>query len=143
MPGYAGGITSNPTYEEVSSGETGHAEVVKIEFNPTEITYETLLDIFFELHDPTTLNQQGADIGTQYRSIILYTSAEQKVQAEKSKNKIPHAVTEIKELDNFYPAENYHKNYYENHTDLPYCQIIISPKLNKLRQDFKALISST
>ena len=141
VPGYAGGSLDDPTYENVSSGETGHAEVIKIEFDPETITYETLLEVFFALHDPTTLNRQGADTGTQYRSIILYLNEEQKEKAEKAKKNINEAVTEIKELDKFYPAEDYHVNYYENNIDYPYCQIVISPKLAKLRKEYGSLMA--
>jgi peptide-methionine (S)-S-oxide reductase len=140
-PGYAGGRLTNPTYEKVGTGETGHAEVVKIGFDPQIISYETLLEIFFTMHYPTILNRQGADTGTQYRSIILYINKNQKEMAEKAKKKINRAVTEIKELDKFYPAEDYHINYYEKNTDYPYCRLVISPKLNKLRKEFSKLMA--
>lgn len=143
-PGYAGGQKENPTYEDVSSGSTGHAEVIKIEYNPSKISYEDLLTVFFATHDPTTLNRQGNDVGTQYRSIILYSNEEQREKAEnfirelnKQGDKI---VTELKPLDTVYPAENYHKNYYEKNKDKLYCQVVISPKLEKLEKRFKKLL---
>jgi peptide-methionine (S)-S-oxide reductase len=135
--GYAGGSTKNPTYQAVTSGQTGHAEVVRIEFDPQNINEETLLDFFWEAHDPTTLNRQGADVGTQYRSIILYRSEEQKEAAERSmkaaqkKFRDP-IVTEIKKLEAFYPAEGYHQDYFKNNPDAPYCRYVIAPKLKKL-----------
>lgn len=136
--GYAGGKMENPNYDAVSSGTTGHAEVVRVEFDPDIISYDTLLDVFWETHDPTSLNQQGADIGTQYRSIILTTNNK---QLETARKKMPKkAVTEIKKLDKFYDAESYHKNYYEHNHDQPYCQLVISPKIKKLFQAFPKLI---
>jgi peptide-methionine (S)-S-oxide reductase len=140
VPGYAGGTLKNPGYHAVSSGETGHAEVIKIEFNPEVISYSVLLDVFWHTHNPTTLNQQGNDVGTQYRSIILYTTEEQKIIAERSLEELKKSdeyhepvVTEIKSLDKFYEAEDYHKNFYNKNKDEPYCKIIISPKLDKLK----------
>ena len=145
LPGYAGGHKPNPTYNEVSTGMTVHAEVTKVEFDPAIIPYEDLLEIFMHLHDPTTLNRQGYDVGSQYRSIILYTNEQQKRTAEKvllalnaSKEFKRPIVTEIKPLEKFYEAEDYHKNYYENNKDKPYCQLIISPKLTHLRQKYSA-----
>ncbi len=145
MPGYAGGRTSHPTYEQVCSGTTGHAEVIKIEFDPSVITFQDLLEVFFALHDPTTRNQQGNDYGDQYRSIILYTSDEQKLlaesyarQLESEKNYPRPIVTEVQPFSTFYDAEEYHKNYYAANSDKPYCQFVISPKLAKLRQKFSA-----
>lgn len=142
-PGYAGGHVPNPSYNEVSSGTTGHAEVARIEFDPAEIPYEDLLEVFMHLHDPTTLNRQGYDVGSQYRSIILYIGDQQKKLAEKEIKKLTSdkefkkpIVTEIKPLDKFYEAEDYHKNYYLNNQDKPYCQLIISPKLTHLRQKY-------
>ncbi len=147
--GYAGGKVANPNYYQVSEELTGHAEVVKLEFDPSVITYDQLLDIFWHVHDPTTLNQQGADVGTQYRSIILYTSAEQKQKAEASLTALKKSnefrapiVTELKQLDNFYTAEEYHQRYYERNTDQPYCQIVISPKVEKVLTKYKDLIKS-
>ena len=135
--GYAGGQRDNPTYEEVCTGATGHAEVIQIEFDPARISYEDLLDVFWQAHDPTTLNRQGADKGTQYRSIILYHSDRQKEAAEKSKRnaaalfKDP-IVTEIVPLTRFYKAEHYHQNYFNNNPSAPYCSYVIRPKLDKL-----------
>ena len=137
--GYAGGITENPTYEEVCTEKTEHAEVVQIHFDPNKISYDNLLEIFFYTHDPTTLNRQGADIGSQYRSMILYHNIEQKNIAEKYiafliENDIYNKkiVTELVEFNKFYPAENYHQNYYSNNQSQPYCTFVISPKLQKL-----------
>ena len=136
--GFAGGTTPNPTYDQVCSGRTGHAEVLQITYDPAKVTYNQLLDLFWRAHDPTTLNWQGADSGTQYRSIILTSSPEQASEAEASKKKAAAQfpdpiVTEIKPLTAFYPAEKYHQNYYnENKNVNPYCQIVIAPKLKKL-----------
>lgn len=133
-PGYSGGEVQNPTYEEVSSGSTGHAEVIQIEFDPKIIDFEYLLRVHFETHDPTTLNQQGNDIGTQYRSIVFYHNREQLKIIDnflKSLNQNMTVVTEVKEFEKFYEAEDYHKNYYNKHKNQPYCQIIINPKLVK------------
>jgi peptide-methionine (S)-S-oxide reductase len=137
--GYAGGETENPNYRDVCSGTTGHAEVVKIEYDPSIIGYEELLEVFWKAHDPTTLNRQGADAGTQYRSIILYTDREQREIAEKSKKELEQpgifknpVVTEIKELEKFYPAEDYHQDYYQNNSSAGYCRVVIAPKLKKL-----------
>jgi peptide-methionine (S)-S-oxide reductase len=135
--GYAGGHDPNPTYREVCSGSTGHAEVVKVSFVPETISLDKLLAFFWEAHDPTTLNRQGADVGTQYRSIILYNSEEQKAAAEASKQAAQQAfskpiVTEIAELTTFHKAENYHQDYFKNNQDAPYCQYVIAPKLKKL-----------
>jgi peptide-methionine (S)-S-oxide reductase len=142
-PGYAGGTTPNPSYEQVCTGMTGHVETARIEFDPSVIPYEDLLEVFWNVHDPTTLNRQGNDVGTQYRSIILYTSEEQRKVAEQSlkeqtasgafKNSI---VTQIEPLGEFYPAESYHKDYYEHHGDQPYCRFVISPKLNHFREKY-------
>ncbi|MDP3800252.1 MAG: peptide-methionine (S)-S-oxide reductase MsrA [bacterium] len=144
--GYAGGIKENPTYEEVSSGSTGHAEVIKIEFDSAETSFDDLLTVFFATHDSTTLNRQGNDVGTQYRSIILYTSPEQEKEANKfiadlnqSGEKI---VTEVKSLEKFYEAESYHKDFYVRNKDKPYCQLIISPKLEKLKEKFYMLLKN-
>ncbi len=138
-PGYAAGHTENPTYKEVCTGETGHAEVARISFDPTQVTYEQILNVFWQAHDPTTINRQGADIGTQYRSIILYHNDSQKKTSEKSlrdtnatgffENPI---VTTIEPLDIFYPAEDYHDNYYELNSTQGYCQFVIKPKLDTL-----------
>ncbi len=148
-PGYAGGTTANPTYEHVSSGNTGHAECIKIEFNPNEIKYRDLLTVFFGSHDPTTVNRQGNDIGTQYRSVIFYTTPEQKEIAEKfiaelndSAKEGLKIVTEVMPLDTFWPAENYHADYYANHKEAPYCQLVINPKLEKVQKEFANLLKS-
>lgn len=142
-PGYSGGNIENPTYEQVSSGMTGHAETAKIEFNPDVLSFENLLAVFFETHDPTTINRQGNDVGPQYRSIIFYTTANQKETAERYIEKLKNdkiyenpVVTEIRQFEKFYEAENYHKNYYERHKNQPYCKIIIAPKLEKLDKQF-------
>ena len=137
--GYTGGKTDNPTYEEVCSGRTGHAEVIQIDFDPSKVDYEELLDLFWISHDPTTLNRQGADVGSQYRSAIYYHSDSQKVMAEKSIDNANNIklysnpiVTEISVLDTFYIAENYHQDYYRLNKNAPYCQLVIRPKLDKL-----------
>ena len=146
-PGYAGGSKPNPTYEEISVGKTGHAEVIKIEYDPEQIAFRDLLTVFFATHDPTTLNRQGNDIGEQYRSIILYTGDEQKLETEKFIKELNASspsgkpiVTEIKPLDKFYEAESYHKDYYAKNQDKPYCQIVINPKLEKIQKEFAKLI---
>lgn len=135
--GYAGGSRPNPTYEQVCTGATGHAEVVQIEYDPARISYEELLSVFWKAHDPTTLNRQGHDVGTQYRSIILYHDDEQRRIAEESRRRAASAfsdpiVTEISALDTFYPAEDYHQDYFENNPNAGYCRVIIAPKLKKL-----------
>jgi peptide-methionine (S)-S-oxide reductase len=137
--GYAGGHTQNPTYEEVCTGATGHAEVAQIEFDPDKVSYERLLEVFWEAHDPTTLNRQGADAGTQYRSAIFYHSEAQKLAAEKSlKAAQAHftsrIVTEIVPLTKFYKAENYHQDYFRNNPRAPYCAVVIRPKIEKLQK---------
>ena len=135
--GYAGGTVDNPTYKQVCTGETGHAEVVQLEFNPAEVTFETLLKVFWAAHDPTTLNRQGADAGTQYRSVIFYENEAQKAAAEKSKVsaqpdfKDP-IVTQIAPLPKFYKAEDYHQNYFNENSNAGYCRAVIRPKLQKL-----------
>jgi peptide-methionine (S)-S-oxide reductase len=143
--GYTGGQTENPTYKEVCTGETGHAECLQIEYDPAKISFDELLAVFWETHDPTTLNRQGADVGTQYRSGIFYHDAEQKEKAEKYKAELDKSgafnkpiVTEITPFTKFYPAENYHQQYYElNGNSNPYCQVVIRPKLDKFRKVFK------
>jgi len=146
-PGYIGGETKNPTYLQVCEGNTGHAEAVRISFDPTLITYGELLSVFFNTHDPTTLNRQGNDIGTQYRSGIFYTNEEQKQEAEALIKELNNSnaysnpvVTEVTQATEFYVAEDYHKNYYEQNKDKPYCQIVIAPKLSKLQEKYKNLI---
>lgn len=136
VAGYAGGDRPNPGYREVCSGETGHAEVVRIEFDPAETSEEALLERFWKCHDPTTPNRQGADVGTQYRSIILYADETQKRIAEESRKKAAGrfsdpVVTEIAELRAFYPAEEYHQDYYRKNPNAPYCRFVIGPKLQK------------
>ncbi|OGY96853.1 MAG: peptide-methionine (S)-S-oxide reductase [Candidatus Liptonbacteria bacterium GWC1_60_9] len=149
MPGYAGGITRNPTYEQVSAGNTGHAEVIQIEFDPNEITYHDLLTVFFATHDPTTMNRQGPDTGTQYRSVIFYTTDEQKREAERFIKKLSlldprgkPVVTEVKPLDAFYPAEDEHREYFKKNPDQPYCQVVIEPKVQKLQKEFADLLKT-
>jgi peptide-methionine (S)-S-oxide reductase len=138
--GYAGGRRKNPTYEQVCTGVTGHAEVVRIKFDENEISYDELLDIFFEIHDPTQLNRQGNDVGTQYRSIILYLDEFQQKRALKKidelKSKGIDVVTEVKELKEFYKAEDYHQNYFENNPHNPYCQYVVAPKVLKFIDKF-------
>jgi peptide-methionine (S)-S-oxide reductase len=138
VAGYAGGTKANPTYEEVCTGQTGHAEVAQITFNPLKITFGEILDWFWKAHDPTTLNRQGADVGTQYRSVIFYHNEEQRKIAEQSKTQAQKnfdnsIVTELQPLKAFYPAENYHQDYYKNNPSAPYCTFVIRPKLKKLQ----------
>ena len=142
-PGYTGGSVPNPSYEQVSSGSTGHAEAVQVFFDPSVISFREILEIFFATHDPTTLNRQGPDVGTQYRSVIFYHSEEQKATAEKmidelNKEAIWDApiVTQVEPFKAFYNAETYHKDYYKKHPNQPYCQAVITPKLVKLQQRF-------
>ncbi|MEK7534626.1 MAG: peptide-methionine (S)-S-oxide reductase MsrA [Patescibacteria group bacterium] len=144
VPGYSGGQTKNPSYDEVCSGTTGHAEAIQITFDPTVISYDKILDVFWHLHDPTTPNQQGADIGPQYRSAIFYHSAKQKEIATELKNKLGKSgtyskpiVTQIVPFSNFYKAEDYHLNYYDRNKSAPYCQIAIDPKIQKLMANYK------
>lgn len=144
ISGYTGGRRPNPTYEQVCSGATGHAEAIQITFDPNIISYEQLLGVFFATHDPTTLNRQGADEGTQYRSAIFYHSEEQKktalrVIADLSPRHNDAIVTEITPFDKFYEAEPYHKDYFNRNQDAQYCQIIIDPKIKKLYKDFGSL----
>jgi len=134
--GYTGGYLDNPTYKMVFEGTTGHAEVAQIEFDEQELSYEELLRIFFEIHDPTTLNRQGNDVGTQYRSSIFYHNSNQKELAEKIKNKLQpefddKIITEISSFEKFYIAEDYHQNYYNNNKNAPYCNFVIKPKMEK------------
>ncbi|WP_338391896.1 peptide-methionine (S)-S-oxide reductase MsrA [Fulvitalea axinellae] len=141
--GYTGGGVKNPTYRQICTGLTGHAEVAKVVFDPGQVSFADLLQVFWSTHDPTTLNRQGADKGTQYRSAVFYTSEEQKREAEKFKNELNEkdvfgkpVVTEITALGDYYPAENYHQDYYDNNKDAGYCQVVIKPKLEKLRKVF-------
>jgi peptide-methionine (S)-S-oxide reductase len=144
MPGYAGGTVKNPAYESVCTGKTGHAEVIRIEYDPARIAYDDLLTVFFAVHDPATLNRQGSDVGTQYRSAVFYTDDDQKQAAEAFIRKLngsgPKVVTEVKPLEAFYEAEEYHRQYYRSNTSAPYCQAVITPKLAKLRSRFKGLL---
>lgn len=129
--GYCNGSNQNPSYESVCSGQTGHAEVIKIDFDESEVSFHNLLEVFVATHDPTSLNQQGADRGTQYRSAIFYVNDSQKQTATTMIENIKGAVTEITELDVFYPAESYHQNYFNDNSNQPYCQMVILPKINK------------
>jgi peptide-methionine (S)-S-oxide reductase len=141
--GYSGGARANPSYEQVCSGATGHAEVTQLNFDPSVTSFHEILQVFFATHDPTTLNQQGADRGTQYRSVIFYHSEAQKQTAEGMIDGIDKAgvlenpvVTEVSPLDEFYPAEEYHRSYYKSNPDQQYCQFVVSPKLSKFRMQF-------
>lgn len=141
--GYAGGSVSNPTYNAVCSGETGHAEVVQVKFDPLVISYNDLLEVFFTIHDPTTLNRQGADVGTQYRSVIFYHNQQQKNDAKQFIKKLTDEkaftnsiVTELSEIPEFYVAEKYHQDYFENNPNQPYCSVVISPKVEKIKKKF-------
>ncbi len=147
MPGYAASQVANPTYQQVSSGRTGAAEAIQITYDPAVISYDTLLEIFWHLHDPTTLNQQGNDVGTQYRSGIYYQNDEQKQLALASKAALEKSgtykhpvVTEIVPFTNFYPAENYHKDYYDNNRSQGYCMFVIDPKIKKLLQKYRDVV---
>src|SRR5271157_4942745 len=140
-PGYAGGTTKNPTYEQVCSGTTGHAEVTKVEYDPDVAGLEKLLEVFFAAHDPTMVDRQGPDVGSQYRSIILYTEEQQKKAIDTYMRKISGnyekpIATEVKKLDVFYPSEDYHKDYYKNNPLQPYCLLVIRPKIAKIRKEF-------
>jgi peptide-methionine (S)-S-oxide reductase len=144
LPGYSGGKVINPSYEQVCSGRTGHAESIQIKFDPIVINFEKILDIFWRTHDPTTLNRQGNDVGTQYRSAIYYHDQKQKEIAEKSKRALEKEglykdpiVTEITPYIDFYVAENYHKDYYDEHRDAPYCRYVIDPKVHKLLENYE------
>jgi len=149
VSGYAAGDTDNPTYKDVSYGNTNHAEVVNIMYNPKKISYLELLEIFWRTHDPTTLNRQGADVGTQYRSIILFHDDEQKELAEKTLEKLDRSgswkspiVTSIEAFEVFYPAENYHQDYYELNPNNSYCSYVISPKVDKFKKVFSDLLKN-
>jgi peptide-methionine (S)-S-oxide reductase len=143
VSGYSGGTVETPTYQEVTTGTTGHAEAVQIFFNPKEISYRDILEVFFTIHDPTTLNRQGADVGTQYRSAIFYHNDAQKNSAENVIGELRRStlwenpiVTEIIPFENFYPAEDYHQDYYKQNSNEPYCRLVIEPKVAKLRKHF-------
>jgi len=142
--GYSGGIVKNPTYKEVCTGNTGHAEVTQIIFNPKQVSFDQLLEVFWKVHNPTTLNRQGEDVGTQYRSVIFYHTENQKIAAEKYKKELDASgawenpiVTEISPLTVFYKAEDYHQNYYNQNGEQPYCKFVIRPKLDKFEKVFK------
>ena len=144
LSGYAGGTVKNPSYDEVCMENTGHAESIQVKFDPRIISFEKILNIFWHTHNPTTLNRQGNDIGTQYRSAIFFHDEKQKAIAEKSKKDIEQAglykdpiVTEITPFKNFYIAEDYHKNYYDKHQEVPYCNFVIDPKIHKLLQQYR------
>lgn len=141
MPGYSGGDVENPSYEQVVSGKTGHAESIQVTFDPKIISYEDLLYVFFKLHDPTQLNRQGPDVGEQYRSVVFYHSEEQRKKAEEAKEKFQKdysdpIVTEIVPYKNFYPAEEYHRQYYFKNKNQSYCRVVIDPKIQKLKKEF-------
>ena len=138
VAGYAGGSKPNPTYEEVCSGNTGHAEVAQITFDPSIVSFEKILEVYWKAHDPTTMNRQGADVGTQYRSVVFYDGEKQKLAAERSKKEAQRyfedpIVTEVQPLKEFYKAENYHQDYYKNNPNAAYCTFVIRPKLKKLK----------
>jgi peptide-methionine (S)-S-oxide reductase len=147
VSGYSGGYVENPSYEQVTTGRTGHAEVCQIQFDPKQISFEDILEVFFSTHDPTTLNRQGNDVGTQYRSVIFYHSEEQKETAERVKAELDKSrtwknpiVTEIVPFKKFYPAEDYHQNYFRNNPNQGYCRMVIAPKLDKFEKVFKLKI---
>ena len=149
VSGYTGGTTKNPSYEQVCSGTTGHAEAIKIEYAPAEISLRDLMTVFFATHDPTTLNRQGNDVGTQYRSAIFFADEQQKAEAAKFMKELDEAktfnnpiVTSLEPLGEFYPAEDYHQKYYANNPYQPYCQYSIPPKLNKLHKQFSKLLKT-
>jgi peptide-methionine (S)-S-oxide reductase len=143
VPGYTGGSSINPTYEQVSTGKSGHAEAVQVTFDPAKVSYREILEIFFSAHDPTTLNRQGADVGTQYRSAIFYHSDNQKTISQEVMKELDKArlwerpmVTQVAPISKFYPAEDYHRDYFKKHPEQAYCQAVISPKVNKLRRQW-------
>ncbi|MGC9349754.1 MAG: peptide-methionine (S)-S-oxide reductase MsrA [Anaerolineae bacterium] len=143
VSGYGGGTVPNPSYEQVCTGRTGHAEVVQVTFDPSTISFRDILEVFFSIHDPTTLNRQGADVGTQYRSVIFYHNERQKEIAEEMIDKLEaedafddSIVTQIEPLDEFYPAESYHQEYYQNNPRRPYCRVVIAPKVKKFQKKY-------
>ena len=149
VPGYSGGRTVDPTYEQVSTGKTGHAEAVQVTFDSARISYREILEIFFTVHDPTTLNRQGADVGTQYRSAIFYHNDEQKtaarnlIQEMTDEHVWPEPIlTQLQKLDRFYPAEDYHRDYFEKHPEQAYCQAVIAPKLDKFHKKWAQRLKS-
>jgi peptide-methionine (S)-S-oxide reductase len=144
-PGYSGGRVENPTYEQVSAGTSGHAEVIKIDFIPDEIAFEELLRVFFATHDPTTLNRQGSDVGPQYRSVIFYATDRQREKAAHyiealNRSAAQRIVTAVEPFMKFYPAEDYHQKYFETHPDVTYCQLVIEPKIEKVEKKFSHLL---
>lgn len=148
-PGYAGGRVANPTYDQVCNGDTGHAEVAQVTYDPSAVSYRELLEVFFSTHDPTTLNRQGADVGTQYRSVIFYGSESQKAEAERTIRELTEEkvfrnpiVTEVSPLASFYPAEDYHREYFRRNQSKPYCQVVIAPKLAKFRSHWQAKLKA-
>lgn len=149
VSGYSGGHVENPSYEQVTTGRTGHAEVCQIQFDPEQISFEDMLEVFFNTHDPTTLNRQGNDVGTQYRSVIFYRTEDQREIAERVKTELDNSgtwktpiVTEIVPLEKFYPAEDYHQNYFRNNPNQGYCRMVIAPKLDKFEKVFKLKIKN-
>lgn len=145
--GYSGGHKRNPSYEEVCTGNTGHAEVVKVTFDPAVISYSNILEVFFSMHDPTTLNRQGNDVGTQYRSVIFFTTPEQKETAERTISEMEKTgeyrkpiVTTVEKFGEFYSSEEYHKNYFQNNSGASYCRLVISPKVEKFRKTHTAIL---
>lgn len=149
ISGYAGGHVKNPTYEQVCAHKTGHAEVVQITFDPSVISYRDILEIFFSIHDPTTLNRQGNDVGDQYRSVILYHDAAQQSTAQEVIKALTEArafpnpiVTQVNAFDGFYPAENYHQEYFKNNPNQPYCQFVVAPKVNKFRKSHANMLKA-
>ncbi len=147
LPGYSGGHVKNPAYREVCTGKTGHAEAIQITYDPTLISYRTLLEVFFYTHDPTTLNRQGNDVGTQYRSVIFYRNPQERKEAENIIKQLESEgvyaekiVTEITPFEHFYEAEDYHKDYYNNNKDQPYCRAVINPKLDKFLKKYRSKI---
>lgn len=149
MPGYAGGTTKNPTYDEVCTGKTGHAESLRVTYDPNQVSFHNLLTVFFATHDPTSLNRQGNDVGTQYRSVVFYASEAQKKETEDFIKKLEASdpggkkvVTEIAPLDVFYEAEDYHRDYFKNHRGAPYCEVVIEPKVEKLQKEFANLLKT-
>jgi peptide-methionine (S)-S-oxide reductase len=150
LPGFAGGTIKNPTYRQVRTGKTGHAEVVRVEYDPACICYHDLVTVFFASHDPTSLNRQGTDVGTEYPSVIFYTTDDQKREAQASIEEINGSdprgnpiVTEVSPLEAFYEAEDYHREYFRNNRSLPYCQFVIAPKLSKVYKNFSNLLKSS
>lgn len=149
LPGYTGGDTENPTYEQVTTGTTNHAEAIQFSYDPDQISFKDLLTVFFATHDPTSLNRQGADVGTQYRSAIFYSTEDEKQEAQNFINDLSkqgvfagHIVTTLEPLKKFYEAEDYHKNYYEKNAGEGYCQVVIGPKIAKLKEKFASLIEN-